>query len=348
MRGAARYVPSILLALVLLWAFWHFFLRELEWAQVRQAWGQVSLLGLALTIVLNVSQNVPRVWRWQELLRPVRRKIPFRPMFSSAMIGYMTTFVVPGRLGELVRPALLSSMEKVPLGPNLGSVVADRLTDGLAIVVLFTAAAFLEPPRGGAAASASTVRLAAIVLVVVVVAAMMFLLLLSRHRERCEAWLDKRRRPIARLGHTALAFARGMEALRTRRGLVLVSLHSLTCWLVISLGTWVGLRSCGAPLSFTSVLVLMPVLALGVAIPTPGNVGGYQVVLAVALERWFGVSEAVAATSGILMWLVVVVPYIALGLLLMIAEGLSWRHLIELGRQVRELGGRESASEVMR
>jgi len=341
MRAITRYLPSVLLALVLLWAFWHWFLQDLDWQRVGEAWSGVSLAGLGLATLLNVSQNAPRVWRWQELLRPVRSGIPFGPMFSAAVIGYMTTFVIPGRLGELVRPALLSSVEKVPLGPNLGSVVADRLLDGLTIVGLFALAVFIEPLTGTAADSASTVRLIALALVVVVVSGMLFLLLLSRYRVGFGAWLDRRSRPVARLGRTALSLARGMEALRSARGVAMIALHSVSCWLLIALGTWAGLRACGADLTLWGVMVLMPALALGVAIPTPGNVGGYQVVMAVALQAWFGVDEAIAVTCGILMWLVIVIPYIVGGLALMIYEKLSWRHLIELGRQVRELGEQE-------
>lgn len=341
MRAITRYLPSVLLALVLVWGFWHWFLRDLDWARVRAAWTGVSLAGLGLAVLLNLSQNAPRVWRWQELLRPVRRGIPFNPMFSTVMIGYMTTFVVPGRLGELVRPALLSSMQKVPLGPSLGSVVADRLLDGLTIVALFALAVFVEPLSGSAADSASTVRAVALGLVLVTVAGLSVLLLLSRYRLAFGAWLERRPALIGRVGRTALSFARGMEALRSGRGVTMIAAHSLACWLLISLGTWVGLRACGAELTFWGVLVLMPVLALGVAIPTPGNVGGYQVVMAVALQGWFGVDEAIAVTTGILMWLVIVIPYILGGLMLMIHERLSLRHLMELGRQVRELGGRE-------
>ena len=116
MRGAAKYTFSVGLAVLLLVGFWRIF-RGLDLAEIWDALRHASLAGLALATLLNLAQNVPRVWRWGLLLRPVREHVGFRPMLGAVIIGYMTTFLVPGRLGELLRPALLSSSQRVPLGP---------------------------------------------------------------------------------------------------------------------------------------------------------------------------------------------------------------------------------------
>ena len=58
-------------------------------------------------------------------------------LIDAVILGYATSWVVPGRLGELVRPALLAGRQRLPLGPCLGSVVADRLLDGMAVLALF-------------------------------------------------------------------------------------------------------------------------------------------------------------------------------------------------------------------
>ena len=75
--------------------------------------------------------------------RPDGRSYFLRESFSE--IGSEGQEAVKGSLGEVVRPTLLSAREKVPLGPCLGSVVADRL---LAILCWPEHARTL--PRGGA------------------------------------------------------------------------------------------------------------------------------------------------------------------------------------------------------
>ncbi len=338
MRGAAKYTFSVGLAVLLLVGFWRIF-RGIDVAEIWDALRHASLAGLALATALNLAQNVPRIWRWQVLLSPVRKGIGFRPMFGAVIIGYMTTFLVPGRLGELVRPALLSGSERVPLGPAVGSVVADRLVDGLTLVALFAVAVFVQPLEGAAAASGAVMRGVAAVLLAVVVGGLIALLALHTWRDRIEVWLGARSRVVAWIGRTALAFTRGMEALHRPRLLVLVLFHSVVCWLLIAAGTWIGIRACGVELSFNSTLVLLPLLALGIAIPTPGNVGGYHVVMAVTLRDWYGADPAVAVGAGILIqYVMIMLPYLVLGPVLMVVEGGSWRHLLELGRQVRGLG----------
>jgi hypothetical protein len=336
MRDVAKFAVGTLLAALLLgWAF-----RGKDARGIGQALQRASVPGLLLAATLNLAQNVPRVWRWGALLRPARPDVGFRPMLGAVMIGYMTTFLIPGRVGELVRPALLSGREKVPLGPCLGSVLADRLLDAVTILALFGLAVAWEPVK---AENLPGIRSVALGLVALVVGGAAGLAMLARHRARLGRWLASWPRPVGWVARSALSVARGLEALREPRLAAAVACHSLVCWLLIALGTWVGLQACGVVLSFPSVLVLMPLLALGIAIPTPGNVGGYHVVMAVALERMFGVAGETAVGAGVLMqYVVIMLPFFLIGPVMMARDGIRWRHLLELARQVRSLGSAEA------
>jgi len=109
-------------------------------------------------------------------------------------------------------------------------------------------------------------------------------------------------------------------------------------WATIALGTWIGVRAAGADVPFASMLILLPPLALGVALPTPGGAGGYHAAMTLGLVHLFGVPEATAVSAGILMHLMVTLPVIALGLVLLKADGLSWHDLTSVVRQVGALG----------
>ncbi len=335
MKSAIKYLAGFLLAGFLLW----WMLRDKDlgaiWEQIQQA----SFAGLAFAALLNLLHAIPRAWRWGSLLKPVRRGIPMRPMVSAIMIGYMMTWVVPGRVGEVVRPALLSSRERVPLGPCLGSILADRLLDGITVLVLFAVALVVQPLDSGEAGD--RIRQGAFILLGLVGFGLGVLLAAAQFRRPLEVWLARRSKLVAWCGRTILRFSEGVEALRRPRLLIEVVFQSAVIWIVICLATWIGLLSCGVEISFWGVLALMPLLALGIAVPTPGNAGGYSFVMELGLSEMFKVPGDLAATAGLLLWIMVVVPPILLGVLILAVEGVSWSDLLRAAREVKNLGSAE-------
>jgi len=123
MKTALQGIGGLLLAALLL--YW--VLHDKDPQALSSALFRASWPALAAGAAINFAHNVFRVLRWRWLLDPVRADVPFRPMFAAVVLGYMTTWLIPGRIGEVVRPALLSAREDLPLGPCLGTVVADRL-----------------------------------------------------------------------------------------------------------------------------------------------------------------------------------------------------------------------------
>jgi uncharacterized protein (TIRG00374 family) len=334
MKEGAKALLGLLLAVLLLaWVF-----RDTDPRQLRLALAGASIGMLILGGMLNLSHNVFRVWRWRALLAPVREGIPFRPLFAAVVVGYLTTWLVPGRLGELVRPALLSAREDVPLGPALGTVVSDRILDGMAIVLLFAVGTLVTQLPGEAAPHVAAIRVSALLLTGGMTVALAALVAASTARERLSAWLAGRSRAVRWAGRTALSVARGTEAMRRPALLLRIAALSIAAWLTIALGTWIGIVAAGAAVPFGAVLILLPVLALGVALPTPGGAGGYHAAMVFGLTRMFDVPRDVAVAAGILMHLAVTVPVIVLGLALLRTERIAWGDMMAAARQVRELG----------
>jgi uncharacterized protein (TIRG00374 family) len=331
----------VLAALLLYWVF-----HGMNRADLSRALASVSWPALAAGGAINIGHNVFRVLRWRWLLDPVRPRVPLRPMFVSVILGYMTTWLIPGRVGELVRPALLSARENLPLGPCLGTVVADRLLDGVAIVTLFAIGSLFATFAAGAASLERHVRETALVAFALVVAGLAALITASAIGDRLDGWLSRRSAPIRWVGRVTIGLARGADALRTPRRLVPILAHSLLAWVTIGLGTWLGIRAAGAQVGFASVLVMLPLLALGVSLPTPGGVGGYHALMQFGLTSLFGVDPAVAAGAGLVMHLAIIVPVLVLGPILLYTEKIAWSDLVAAGRQVRDLGRADGAVEV--
>ena len=304
------------------------------WTQLRAA----SPSGLVLAAALGLGHNVFRVLRWRALLEPVRRDIPFRPMFDAVMLGYTTSWVIPGRLGEVVRPALLAGRERLPLGPCLGSVLVDRLLDGVAVLVLFAIGMLTTPLTGEAAEHVSVVRGGALGLVALISIPIAALLVASGGRARIERALAGRRGVRGWVGRMVLSLSQGVRALGRPALLLRVALHTALAWGMIVASTWVGIRSCGVQITLGGTMVLLPLLVLGIALPTPGGAGGYHAAMRVGLIKLFGVAQPLAVGAGLLQHAVIVLPVIAVGVLILVVDRIPVQDLLHAARQVRNLG----------
>jgi uncharacterized protein (TIRG00374 family) len=88
-----------------------------------------AALGLAL------CNYAIRFLRWQLYLRHQRAAVPWR---SSALVfgAGLSLSITPGKLGELVKSYLLRELHAVPVTRTAPIVVAERVTDLIALVVL--------------------------------------------------------------------------------------------------------------------------------------------------------------------------------------------------------------------
>jgi glycosyltransferase 2 family protein len=338
MKAAVQALIGLALAALLL--YWVF--RSADRALLRESLEHASWGGLAIGAALNFGHNHIRVLRWRRLLTPVHPRVPYRPMFTAVVLGYLITWLVPGRIGELVRPALLTAKEPVPLGPSIGSVVADRLLDGMAIVVLFFVGSLITTFAAGSADLAGWIRLVAALLAVGMTGGLVVLVLLAVYEKSLEPRIERAWAPVRWIVRALLGLARGTAALRSPRQFVPVLALSVLVWLTIAAGTWIGIRSAGVAVGFSSTLVLLPLLALGVALPTPGGAGGYHAAMQVGLTQLFGVSASAAAGAGLLMHLAVMVPVLLVGPVLLYVERLSLADLIRTARQIQSLGAADA------
>lgn len=330
-------LAGVALAVVLL--FWVF--RGVNGSDLVAALAQASIGWLALSGALQIGHNVFRVLRWRALLAPVRRAVPLRAMFTAVILGYMTTWVVPGRIGEVVRPALLSAREGIPIGPSMGSVLADRIADAAALLILMLVGVGITPLHGTAAEFASAIHGGSIAAATAIGAVLVGLLALGAASPKLER-LAARRGAMGWVVRSATSVAHGSAALRRPGPALGILAYSLAAWLVIALGTWAGIRSAGVEISLGGVLLMQPVLAIGIALPTPGGAGGFHAAMKACLVYLFGVPETQAVSAAVLTHLASVVPVLLAGGILLRTERLSWGDLIGAARQVRGLGATEN------
>jgi uncharacterized protein (TIRG00374 family) len=295
-----------------------------SWKHIRSA--NIPLLVLsAFTATLIFAIRVPR---WRIILPPqADRRLPFKSLFESIIIGQMMTNVVPGRAGELARPYVLSRKEAVPFSTGVASVVVDRVFDGI-VVLLLLVVAMLDPtfPKGATLngkSVASFAMLGTIGLIVGLVG--LFVLVLF------PAAFIKAARGIARLIIPKLEepaagflerFAAGLAILRNPRRFLLAFMWTLIHWLVCAASYWIAFRAIGFEAPFMAAVFTQTLIVLAVAIPqAPGFIGTFEVVAILGLSV-YGVPREIASAWAIAYHVASYIPVTVLGLFYSIRMGL--------------------------
>lgn len=100
-----------------------------------QAFLQWDWRWLPLALGVTFVNYLVRFGRWHYYLHVVKITVPLWPSFLIFFAGFSLT-MVPGKLGDLVKSFLLKSHYATPVSYSASVVVAERLTDTLAMVFL--------------------------------------------------------------------------------------------------------------------------------------------------------------------------------------------------------------------
>ncbi len=107
----------------------------------------------------------------------------------------------------------------------------------------------------------------------------------------------------------------------------IVVAQSALLWLVICVQIWCTLKAFDLTFPFPVTFFVLTWAVIGLAIPTPGGVGGYHVATAYCLVGFYGVPRDTAAAFGLVSHAVSFVPITLLGLGFLVAGGFSLRSL---------------------
>lgn len=98
---------------------------------------------IGLSVTLGLLSHISRAMRWQMLIEPVEKKPRFSNTFWSVMIGYLANLAFP-RMGEVTRCGVLSKYENMSFTRVVGTVVAERLSDLLMLVLVTITVVILQ------------------------------------------------------------------------------------------------------------------------------------------------------------------------------------------------------------
>ncbi len=320
-----RTVLILLLTVGLLW----FFLRNADmaqvWAEMRRA--RPGLL-LAAVLVTGLTYAL-RALRWQYVLAPLG-KTHYANAFRATVIGFAATFLLPARAGEVIRPLILARREGLPATATFATIVLERLMDMVTVLALFAVFVLTADPATMSAHPAHLARVQAggLLAAAVAAAAMATAFVAAGHPERLGRWALRIEHVLpARLARMVAkfveSFTQGLGVMRQPRRLLVSLALSVPLWLSIAAGIWLTSLAFHITFPYVGSFLVMTILVVGVAMPTPGAVGGFHAAYQIAVQSFFGAPDDRAIGAAIVLHAVSFLPVTLLGLFFMAREGLS-------------------------
>jgi uncharacterized membrane protein YbhN (UPF0104 family) len=132
------------------------------------------------------------------------------------------------------------------------------------------------------------------------------------------------------------SLAAGLDSIRNWRDFLATVLCTAVLWVANVSFLWLVFRSLGgetAPLSWWAAAQCLFFAAVGLIASLPGVGGGFQVGVIQGLRQLFHVQTEAATSAGILAWIIVLAPCLALGLLVLLWEGLTFSKLGDIARE---------------
>jgi uncharacterized protein (TIRG00374 family) len=321
------------------------FLRNINLWRVTAEIGRAKPLWLVLSLATMVLNLVIRAWRWKFLLEPLGTTT-FANAFRATAVGFAATSLLPARAGEVIRPYFLARAEshqaRMSATGAFATIILERLLDTITVLILLASYVFVFGRDVGAANPAAFTAVkwtgAAAGLVAVIAVVVLFVLAgdpgrLARAVSRLEQLVPSAL--AALVAKIAEKFAHGLGIVRRPGRLLIALLWSFPLWLVICLGIWTVTVAFGLNVPFSGSFLLDAILVLGVAVPTPGAVGGFHEAFRVATTVFFSAPEESAVAAAIVLHLFSIGPALLLGLFFAAHAGLNFSSMRRLADQAQ-------------
>jgi len=321
------------LTIFFLWLF----LRNANLAEVGAILRSTNIWWVLIGFAVNVAALLLRTIRWQTILDPDDPP-PFYPTFFANTVGYMLSTILPIRAADVARPALLARRTSHRFSGALGTVLTERVLDLSSILLLFIYFAlrrwneFSHDPdvmawfyivRAGAIAS--------IILMIALATLMVGLAFFRGSIRRLHEFLG-RMLPERFRGswmHFFDSFTETLEITRHRSAFVKVLLCTAGVWAALTSQFWFAAKSVDHTLPYDSSFFITGVTTVGLAIPTPGGIGGFHKACQLVLTRFYRFDIDSSVAVAVIFHIIGTLPVLVTGLLLFAREGLRWKDVTQ-------------------
>jgi uncharacterized protein (TIRG00374 family) len=298
-----------------------------NWSSVQNAFTLVRWEWVIASIGLNLVSVLCRAYAWETVIKqsiePPRPA--FRLVFSAFSVGLFANAVLPGRVGELARVAVLRRRITGRRGATatlVGSVFAHRMFDLFPAVTLVIWVLLTAKIPGWALTSIALVLAVGVTLFVIT-------LVLARRAQRDA---------LEGLGplRTLLVRARlGLAVMRTPAAAATAASFQFAGWTCQLLAVWSAMRAFHIYSSLSAAGLVLVLINVATIFPLwPGNFGLVQIAIALPLVN-YGVQYAKGVAFGVGLQAIEASVGVGVGLIFLAREGLSYAVLKQMDDEER-------------
>ncbi len=339
---------SILLGLIVSVATLAYALRGVRLDQLGEEFARGRYLYVLPALVFIFLGLALRAFRWRALLNG---RIDIIHSFHILNVSYLFNVLLPLRLGEVVRAFLVTRLQPpVAMFTSLSSVVVERLTDVLAVVVLVIVAVLIAPIT-------PEVETAARFTGIIAVAGMLILTAFAARPSLAHRLLDGVLRVLPflerfRLRSLADHVLDGIAPLGSIRGATAIFGWTAISWLMSIIQTYLLLFVFYDQPKWNAALLMTSIASLAIALPAmPGSIGPFEAAMVAGLQIGGMItpgdpqSQARAAACAVLIHVVSVASYAFLGVIGLSQERISLGEVIQSARQMAARSRSETPAE---
>lgn len=261
--------------------------------KIWQDFRNTHFIWIFIMLIAFMVSNISRAIRWNMLIRPLGYQPRLVNSFLIVMLGYFANLGLP-RLGEVLRAGALAKYEKIPAEKVMGTVVADRAFDLIALALFIAAAFFLEFDLlwgwlkvNAFAGESNSSPFQNPILWAVGGLIVLSLLLIGIFRQRILQTVF-----VQKIIRLLRGFAEGILTVRKLERPGWFVFHSLFIWLMYYLMAYLCFFAFEPTQNLSPVAGLMVFVfgAFGIVIPSPGGMGTYHALVIAALSL-YGISK---------------------------------------------------------
>jgi uncharacterized protein (TIRG00374 family) len=336
-------VMLLILAVLVYLQYRHW--RTFDWATFWSQTHRIKKIHVLHGIALIYLAYGLRALRWKIFLKPVRPKTTVAQLISPTLVGFAGLALL-GRAGEFIRPYLIARRTELSFSSQLAVWAVERIFDGGAFAVLMALAIFLPSALPSIPHPEYYVKFreAGFVLIAIVVATTLCATVIGRNGESAARFVERifQRFPSNLGGRLALRvreFGTGLNTIHGPLSLLWLALVSVGMWYTIALAYQevthaYGMDALEIPVSQLLILIFASMVGSVLQLPAVG--GGSQMATIAILSSVFDVPPELAASCGILLWLVTFASVVPTGLVLAHHERLSLRKLSQESHQAED------------
>lgn len=252
---------------------------------------------IGLSLLFAFASFFSRARRWVLLIEPLGFKPSYKNTYHSLMVGYLSNFALP-RLGEVTRCVTLGKREKIPVDSLIGTVIIERVTDMVMLLLIMLVLIISWAEKFGAFFKDNIFDLLQEKITASFGGMLLFWALIIASFAVLFLLLYILRKPLGRIGivRKIAGFIKGiLNGLKTiykmkRKWEFL--LHSVLIWFLYIMMTWVvvfALKETSS-LTFVDGIFLLVIGGLGMSAPVTAGFGAFHWITSRGLVFVYGLS----------------------------------------------------------